>query len=102
MRGNKSLADDLSVRQGAVSSRVALLLRSAEAKPSLPRFVLENSSPPVYGLAVMRSRIDWSCGDHIEGKTIWPPAYIGWNVLIFFSITKLTLKFSKYLLSYKR
>ena len=41
MRGNKSLADDLSVRQGAVSSRVALLLRSAEAKPSLPRFVLE-------------------------------------------------------------
>jgi hypothetical protein len=41
VRGNKSLADDLSVRQGAVSGRVALLLRSAEAKPSLPRFVLE-------------------------------------------------------------
>ncbi len=39
MRGNKSFADDLIVGQGAVSSRVALLLRSAEAKPSLPRFV---------------------------------------------------------------
>jgi len=37
--GNKSLVDDLIVRQGAVSGRVALLLRSAEAKPSLPRFV---------------------------------------------------------------
>ena len=39
MRGNKSFADDLIVGLGAVSSRVALLLRSAEAKPSLPRFV---------------------------------------------------------------
>jgi hypothetical protein len=62
MCGNKSLADDLSVGQGAVSSRVALLLRSAEAKPSLPRFVLEKNihfSPPIYRLAVMRSGIDW-------------------------------------------
>ena len=30
---DKSFADDLIVRLGAVSSRVALLLRSAEAKP---------------------------------------------------------------------
>ena len=39
LRGDKSFADDLNVGQGAVSSRVALLLRSAEANPSLPRFV---------------------------------------------------------------
>ena len=45
MRGNKSFADDLIVGQGAVSSRVALLLRSAEAKPSLPRFVEIDFSP---------------------------------------------------------
>ena len=39
LRRNKSFADDLNVDQGAVSSRVALLLRSAEAKPLIPRFV---------------------------------------------------------------
>ena len=32
-RGIKSFADDLAVRKGPVSSRVALLLRSAEGKP---------------------------------------------------------------------
>ncbi|KAG6068101.1 hypothetical protein E4U16_008024, partial [Claviceps sp. LM84 group G4] len=32
--GVKSFADDLAVRNGPVSSRVALLLRSAEGKPS--------------------------------------------------------------------
>jgi hypothetical protein len=32
--GVESLADDLDVRKGPVSSRVALLLRSAEGKPS--------------------------------------------------------------------
>jgi hypothetical protein len=31
--GVKSFADDLAVRNGPVSSRVALLLRSAEGKP---------------------------------------------------------------------
>lgn len=35
----KSFAYDLNTEQGAVSSRVALLLRSAEAKPMLSRFV---------------------------------------------------------------
>jgi hypothetical protein len=44
LRGDKSFADDLTVGQGAVSSKVALLLRSAEANPSLPRFV-EITSP---------------------------------------------------------
>jgi hypothetical protein len=33
MRRDKSFADDLIVHRGAVSGRVALLLRSAEAKP---------------------------------------------------------------------
>ena len=37
--GDKSFVDDLNKEQGAVSSRVALLLRSAEAKPLLYRFV---------------------------------------------------------------
>ena len=51
-RGVKSLADDFAVRKGPVSSRVALLLRSAEGKPSLrPDFhplqhALLNFSPP--------------------------------------------------------
>jgi hypothetical protein len=37
---DKSLADDLNREQGIVSSRVALLLRSAEIKPLFRRFVL--------------------------------------------------------------
>jgi hypothetical protein len=32
MRGDKSFADDLNVQRSIVSSRVALLLRSAEIK----------------------------------------------------------------------
>jgi hypothetical protein len=39
MRRDKSFADDLIVHRGVVSSRVALLLRSAETKPLMPRFV---------------------------------------------------------------
>jgi hypothetical protein len=38
MRGVKSFAYDLIVPYGGVSSRVALLLRSTEPKPSWPRF----------------------------------------------------------------
>ena len=45
LRGNKSFADDLTVEQSAVSSRVALLLRSAEATLSLPRCVEKHFSP---------------------------------------------------------
>lgn len=96
MRGNKSLADDLSVRQGAVSSRVALLLRSAEAKPSLPRFVFGEflSSSLRFGCHAKPYRLEGGCqtgvwplglpaaalpaagifgtssSGHIEGKTI--------------------------------
>ena len=39
MRRDKSFADDLIEHRGAVSGRVALLLRSAEAQPLMPRFV---------------------------------------------------------------
>jgi hypothetical protein len=39
MRGDKSFADDLIVHRGVVSGRVALLLRSAETNPLMPRFV---------------------------------------------------------------
>jgi hypothetical protein len=40
MRRDKSFADDLCAHRGVVSGRVALLLRSAETKPLMPRFVL--------------------------------------------------------------
>jgi hypothetical protein len=39
MGGGESFADDLNSGQGTVSSRVALLLRSAEVKPLFQRFV---------------------------------------------------------------
>ncbi|ODQ49594.1 hypothetical protein SAICODRAFT_228385 [Saitoella complicata NRRL Y-17804] len=44
MRGDESFADDLNEERGVVSSRVALLLRSAETKPLFPRFVLLRTS----------------------------------------------------------
>ena len=43
MRGDKTFAYDLVIGDGAVNSRVVLLLRSIEAKPPLPRFVLLHS-----------------------------------------------------------
>ena len=43
---DKSFADDLNTKRGIVSSRVALLLRSAEIKPLFYRFVLMNISSP--------------------------------------------------------
>ena len=44
---DKSLAYDLNTERGIVSSRVTMLLRSAEIKPMFYRFVLkENTSPP--------------------------------------------------------
>ena len=65
LRGDKSFADDLTVGQGAVSSRVALLLRSAEANPSLPRFV---EKPPL----PRRERRPLTCeppaGERMAGK----------------------------------
>ena len=46
MRGDKSFADDLIAHRGVVSGRVALLLRSTETKPSIPRFVPLDGTPP--------------------------------------------------------
>ena len=49
MRRDKSFADDLIVHRGVVSGRVALLLRSAETKPLMPRFVpLWNLLPTLF------------------------------------------------------
>ena len=44
MREDKSFADDLDVQRGIVSSRVALLLRSAEIKPLLSDLLLRRRS----------------------------------------------------------
>jgi hypothetical protein len=53
MRRDKSFADDLFARLGAVRGRVALLLRSTEAKPTSSRFVPRGTrqTPP-----------DWQAG----------------------------------------
>ena len=50
MGGGESFADDLNGERGTVSSRVALLLRSAEVKPLFYRFVQQqlNSSLFLY------------------------------------------------------
>jgi hypothetical protein len=45
MGGGESFADDLNLGQGTVSSRVALLLRSAEVKPLFQRFVQRTVEP---------------------------------------------------------
>ena len=42
---DKSFVDDLNTERGIVSSRVALLLRSAEIKPLFSRFVLKRTFP---------------------------------------------------------
>lgn len=44
MREDKSFADDLDVQRGIVSSRVALLLRSAEIQPLLSDLLLRRRS----------------------------------------------------------
>lgn len=44
MREDKSFAYDLDVQRGIVSSRVALLLRSAEIKPLLSDLLLRRRS----------------------------------------------------------
>ena len=45
MRGDRPFAYDLVIEYGAVSSRVALLLRSAEAMPRFFTSVLESKLP---------------------------------------------------------
>src|SRR6201994_4216748 len=69
--GVKSFADDLAVRNGPVSSRVALLLRSAEGKPSFA------SISPVPG-----SAFDGAARGERQREMRWevssrPPAW-GW------------------------
>jgi hypothetical protein len=49
MRGDRPFAYDLVIEYGAVSSRVALLLRSAEAKPRF--FTSVPETPPSTRLA---------------------------------------------------
>jgi hypothetical protein len=48
MGGGESFADDLNSGQGTVSSRVALLLRSAEVKPLFQRFVQQTVEPLLF------------------------------------------------------
>ena len=56
----KSYAYDLNKERGIVSSRVALLLRSAEIKPLFYRFVLQRTFSPMVRLD-LRSRIFGTC-----------------------------------------
>ena len=57
MRGVKSLAYDLVVPQGRVSSRVALLLRSTERQPAGARFFSrrEYALSPTHRPAISRA-----------------------------------------------
>ena len=48
MRRDKSFVDDLIVHRGVVSGRVTLLLRSAETKPLMPRFVPLRNLPTLF------------------------------------------------------
>ena len=50
--GDKSFVDDLNIKLGIVSSRVALLLRSAEIKPLFSRFVFGHFAS-VFSMAVI-------------------------------------------------
>jgi len=59
MREDKSFAYDLNVQRGIVSSRVALLLRSAEIKPQLSDlFVFTTQSPLRKYLVVARYALE--------------------------------------------
>ena len=55
MRGDESFADDLNVEGGTVSSRVALLLRSAEVKPFLLKICSSSRGTPLPPPIVERS-----------------------------------------------
>ena len=66
MRGDRTFAYDLVMRYGAVSGRVVLLLRSAEAKPTSLSSVLYKT-PPLNYLLHIGIRRGWS-GHHEKGK----------------------------------
>lgn len=60
MRGDRPFAYDLVIEYGAVSSRVALLLRSAEAKPRFFTSVLESKLPILVSLqGLKRGLLIW-------------------------------------------
>jgi hypothetical protein len=54
MRGDRPFAYDLVTEDGAVNSRVALLLRSIEAKPRFLTSVLAYKTPHFYSLIIYR------------------------------------------------
>jgi hypothetical protein len=56
MRGDRPFAYDLVIEYGAVSSRVALLLRSAEAKPRF--FTSVPETPPFRALLGSKRRLE--------------------------------------------
>jgi hypothetical protein len=68
--GVKSFADDLAVRNGPVSSRVALLLRSAEGKPSFASIspVMALSRQALVGECAGMNTHDAGKDDELQGK----------------------------------
>jgi hypothetical protein len=68
MRWDESFADDLIARLGAVSGRVALLLRSTEAKPTSSRFVPQEHAPPSSEATVRPAGVEWRGGGVVGGE----------------------------------
>ncbi len=68
MGGGESFADDLNLERGTVSSRVALLLRSAEVKPLLQRFVQQqlNLFSSYWGGSLGQVKFDLVFGVHLK------------------------------------
>ena len=68
MGGGESFADDLNLERGTVSSRVALLLRSAEVKPLLQRFVQQQLDlfSSYQGDSLGQVKSDLAFGAHLE------------------------------------
>jgi hypothetical protein len=60
MRGDRPFAYDLVIEDGAVSSRVALLLRSTEAKPRFFTSVLK-SKLPILGFFIGSGKGSLAC-----------------------------------------
>ena len=68
MGGGESFADDLNLERGTVSSRVALLLRSAEVKPLLQRFVQQqlNFFSSYKGVSLGQVKFDLAFGVYLK------------------------------------
>ena len=77
MGGGESFADDLNSGRGTVSSRVALLLRSAEVKPLFQRFVQQQ-------LNLFSSYRGFSLGQVLFDLAVWAMLWVSeglWLVL---------------------